>query len=56
MLCCQNGGFPELGVPFWGVPIIRTIVYLDLHWGPLFWETTKYHRYPKIRSARAGLF
>ena len=24
------GGFPKLGVPLWGVPEIRTIVY----WGP----------------------
>ena len=21
------GGFPQLGVPFWGSPIIRTLVY-----------------------------
>ena len=28
------GGFPKLGVPFGGVPIIRTIVYWDLYWGP----------------------
>ena len=26
--------FPKLGVPFLGVPIIRTIVYLGLYWGP----------------------
>ena len=29
------GNFPKLGVPFWGVPIIRTIVYWGLYWGPL---------------------
>ena len=30
------GGFPKLGVPFWGGgPIIRTIVYWGLDWGPL---------------------
>ena len=26
--------FPKLGVPF-GVPIIRTIVFGGLYWGPL---------------------
>ena len=29
------GGFPKLGGAFLGVPIIRTIVYLGLYWGPL---------------------
>ena len=29
------GGFPKLGVPFWGVPLIRSIVYWGLYWGPL---------------------
>ena len=24
------GGFPKLGVPCWGVPIRRTIIYWDL--------------------------
>ena len=33
------GGFPKLGVPFLGVPIIRTIVFWGLYWGP-YWETT----------------
>ena len=28
------GGFPKLGVPFLGVPIIRTIVFWGLYWGP----------------------
>ena len=28
-------GFPKLGVPFLGVPIIRTIVFWGLYWGPL---------------------
>ena len=28
------GDFPKLGVPFLGVPIIRTIVFWGLHWGP----------------------
>ena len=30
------GSFPKLGIPFWGVPIIRTIVFGGLYWGPLF--------------------
>ena len=29
------GGFPKLGVAFWGVPIIRTIVFWGLFWGSL---------------------
>ena len=32
MIFSINGGFPKVGVPFW---IIRSIVYWDLHWGPL---------------------
>ena len=31
------GDFPKLGVPVFGVPIIRTIVR-GLYWGPLFGE------------------
>ena len=27
--------FLQLGIPFWGVPIIRMIVYWGLYWGPL---------------------
>ena len=30
-----TGGFPKVGVPFWGFPIIRTIVYWGLYWGTL---------------------
>ena len=30
-----NEGFPKLGVPFLGVPIIRTIAFWGLYWGPL---------------------
>ena len=26
--------FPKLGVPFWGVPAIRTVVFWGLNWGP----------------------
>ena len=34
-------GFPKLGVPFWGVPIIRTRVFGGSILGsPSFWETT----------------
>ena len=29
------GVSPKLGVPFLGVPIIRTIVFGGLYWGPL---------------------
>ena len=32
-------GFPKLGVPLRGVPIIRIIVLWGLYWVPLFWET-----------------
>ena len=28
----MDKGFPKLGVPFWGVPIIRTIKYLGFYW------------------------
>ena len=31
----QYGGFPKLGVTSLGVPIIRTIVFWGLYWGPL---------------------
>ena len=34
------GGFPNLGVPFLGVPIIRTIAFWGLYWGPLNREIT----------------
>ena len=36
-----SGGFPILGVPCLGVPIIRTIVYWVYVGVPLFWETAK---------------
>ena len=29
-----NAGFPESGVPFWGVPVIRTRVFWGLYWVP----------------------
>ena len=28
------GTFPKLGVPFWGVLIIRIAIYWGLYWGP----------------------
>ena len=31
------GGFPKLGVPFWGVPKIRIIAVLGLYWGSLIY-------------------
>ena len=34
------GGFPKFGVPFFGVPIIRTIVYWVDIGVPPFWEST----------------
>ena len=32
--------FPKSWVPFWEVPIIRTIVFWGLFGVPQFWETT----------------
>ena len=32
-------GFPKLGVPFWGVPIIRTMEFGSLYWGPSVQKT-----------------
>ena len=29
-----SGGFPKLGVPFWGFLIIRIMVFWGLYWGP----------------------
>ena len=26
------GGFQRLGVPFWGIPMIRALVFWSLHW------------------------
>ena len=34
-LLLLHGGFPKLGVPSLGVPIIKIIVYWGLYWGPL---------------------
>ena len=31
-------GFPKLGVPFMGRPIIRIVVFGGPYWGPLFWK------------------
>ena len=30
----SSGSFPKLGVPFWGVPVLRTITFGCLYWGP----------------------
>ena len=30
----RYGGFLKLGVPSWGFPMIRTIVFRGLYWGP----------------------
>ena len=44
------GGFPELGVPFLGVLIIRIMVFLGLYWGaPIY---TDYHVYIDIHMLR----
>ena len=34
-------GFPKFRVPFLGLPIIRTIVFWGVYWGPLIFG--KYH-------------
>ena len=31
----KAGGSLNSGYLFWGVPIIRVVVYWDLYWGPL---------------------
>ena len=33
------GSFRKLGVPFWGVLIIRILLFRVLYWCPLFSET-----------------
>ena len=35
MRVSQHGDFPKLGVPYWGVPIIRNKIFWGLDWGPL---------------------
>ena len=54
----RNGTLPKIGVPYFGVLIIRILLSRVLHWGPLFSETPKWlglrylrcsmlvHRYP----------
>ena len=34
VLLLQIWGFPKIGGTILGVPIIRTIVFWDLYWGP----------------------
>ena len=33
-------GVPKIRGTFLGVPIIRTVVFGGLYWGPLFWQST----------------
>ena len=40
----QYGGFPKLGLPFGGVPILRIIVVGGLCWGPPLWESIIWER------------
>ena len=35
------GGFRNLGVPYFGVLIIRILLFGVLHWSPIFSETLK---------------
>ena len=35
------GSFRKLGVPYFGVPIIRILLFRVLYWGSLFSETPK---------------
>ena len=49
------GDFPKLGLLFWGVARIRTIVFWDLYWGPLM--LGNYHlggTYSRDRSSCHG--
>ena len=32
---CRLGGFRKLGIPFWGVPIIRLKIFWGQYWGPV---------------------
>ena len=43
-------GFPKIGGTILGVPIIRTIVYWDLFWGPLI--LGNYHLHLKLKGLR----
>ena len=47
------GDFQKLGVPFLGVPIIRTIVYWGLYWGPLI--VGNYHILSQLWKRVIGL-
>ena len=44
------GGFPKLGVPFWGAHIIRTIVYWGLYWGTLILGNYHIKDYTKLQA------
>ena len=49
----RHGDFPKLGVPCLGVPLIRTIVYWGLYWGPLILGS--YHMGRSIRESSLRL-
>ena len=44
------GGFPKIGIPFWGVPKIRILAFWGLYWGPLI--LGNYHFYKRQLSSR----
>ena len=44
----EFSGFPKLGVPFWKVPIIRTIAFWGLYWGP----SRNYHQKIRVVESR----
>ena len=46
-------GFPKLGVPFWGVPLIRTIVNWGQYWGPPHFRKLP-HAYDRLSPETFG--
>ena len=50
------GAFPKLGIPFFGVPIVRTKVFGGLYWGsPIFLETTTCIEQGLLAGAQWGM-
>ena len=47
-------GFPKLGVTFLGVPMIRTIVFWGLYWGPLILGNYQVHQYVRDEGSWAS--
>ena len=47
-LLMTPNALPKLGVPFWGVPVIRTLVFWDSCWGPCI--LGNYHSCPENPS------